>query len=166
MSKTFYTYFNELIQEKDFILRRRDHKLADPINALMNFSSYLLMTKINSIIRALGLNPYLGFLHSSGSDYESLVYDIMEAFRGRVYRFLLKIINLKIITASDFDITDHGAFLHPEARKKFIAQFEKELNTVSNKTGLTLREHIYAQVIILKKWAYEEGSLTFYKWYE
>jgi len=165
LTKNFYKYFNELINEKVFILPRREHTGKDPMNGLLNFSSYLLMAKINSIIRAIGLNPYLGFLHSSGNSYESLVFDIMELFRGRLYRWLLRIINLKIVQRTDFEITERGAFLHTEARKRFIAQFEKELNQQDKDSVLTLREHIYAQIIIVKNWACEQKSLTFYSWH-
>lgn len=164
LTRRFYEYFNGLLDIEEFKLVKRDRNGKDPMNAMLNFSSYLLMAKLNGIIRSIGLNPYLGFLHSSGNSYESLVYDVMECFRGRLYRLILRIINLKVIQYGDFEITERGAFLDYEARKRFITQFEKELNTRDKEGLLTLREHLYAQVIIIKNWACEQKSLTFYEW--
>lgn len=164
LTRGFYRYFNKLVQDPDFILPFRDRRGNDPMNALLNFCSYLMMAKINSAIRAIGLNPYLGFLHSAGNNYESLVYDILELFRGRLYRLLLRLIHLKIIQAGDFDHSSGSAYLLPDARRRFIAAFEKELNLVEKIDRLTLREQIYAQVIILKNWACDQKSLTFYQW--
>ena len=164
LTRQFYSYLNELIEEEDFILHKRDHNGKDPMNGLLNFSSYLLMAKINSILRTLGLNPYLGFLHSSANRYESLVFDIMELFRGRLYRFLLRVIHLKIIQFSDFEQTEKGIFLNNEARKRFIRQWERELNSIDKLSTLTLREQLYAQVVIIKNWACEQKNLNFYTW--
>jgi CRISPR-associated endonuclease Cas1 len=164
LTREFYRFYNALIEVPEFRFERRDRLAADPMNALLNYSSYLMMTKLNSIVRAQGLNPYLGFLHSELSNYESLVYDLIEPFRGRLYRFLLRVVHLKMIAADDFEFPGKGAWLKPEARRKFTEQFEKELNRIDPKTRLTLREHLYAQVVIVKNWVQGNGSLYYYQW--
>ena len=51
----------------------------------------------------MALNPYLGWLHNSEEDYESLVYDLMEPFRPFVDRVVLRLINRQELRAADFD---------------------------------------------------------------
>jgi CRISPR-associated protein Cas1 len=165
LSKEFYQRFNDLVQVKAFEFKGRSREGNDPMNVLMNISSYLLMAKLNGIVRACGLNPYLGWLHSSGNSYESLVYDLMEVFRGRLYRFILKLINLKIVQVGDFEMKGERLYLNHDVRKKIIAQFEYELNAIDRKTKLTFREHIYAEVIKVKNWAMKDEPITPYQWH-
>ncbi|MBL7915064.1 MAG: CRISPR-associated endonuclease Cas1 [Bacteroidia bacterium] len=163
-TKELYAEINHFIKEPGFKMLRRDRIKPDAINSLMNFGSYLLFTRINTILRALGLNPYLGFLHSQNERYETLVADLQEIFRGRLHRFLLRIINLKLITLADFTETTDGLFLIPEARKKFLLEFEAELNRKMNGSELTWKEQIYWQALIVKRWAKDFHSLTFIQW--
>lgn len=73
------------------------------------------------------MNPYLGFLHSPQDNYESLVCDIEELFRARIGRFIIRLINLKIVTRDDFVEAERGLYLKKDAAKKFIDQFEAEM---------------------------------------
>ena len=56
-------------------------------------------------MRSKGLNPYLDFLHSHKNHYESLVWDLMEPFRYRMDRMVIKIVKRKTICADDFEMT-------------------------------------------------------------
>jgi len=75
-------------------------------------------------------------------------------------------VNLGIISAEEFIETEKGAYLVPDAKKKFLAQFERELikPSASPKDRLCLLDWIYYQIVVFKKWVCEEGSLIFYRW--
>jgi CRISPR-associated protein Cas1 len=160
-SKEIYQGLNRLIDSPLFYLDKRARKEPDRINSLMNFGYYLLFSRINATLRAAGLNPYLGFLHSPADDYESLVCDIQELFRARIDRLIVRLINLGIIHDKDFNDTGRGYYLTREGVKKYLKHFEIEMNKKKQDT-LSLKEHIYLQVDILKKWVLENKSLTFY----
>lgn len=166
ITKTIYKHINLLIDEPDFKLIKRERKNPDKINSMLNFCSYLLFTKINSTVRALGLNPYLGFLHSPDDNYESLAYDLMEPFRAETLQIILRLINRKQIVSNSFTDSNKGQFLSSEAKKKFIKEFEHQLNKKNAYSSLTLREKIFGQAIVIKRWATENVSLTFYQWHE
>ena len=162
--KTFQE-LNTIIDDVAFHIRKRDRKEPDRINGLMNFGYYLLFSRINATVRAAGLNPYLGFLHSPANSYESLVADLVELFRSRIDRFLLRILNLKIITPTDFEETPRGLYLTREARKRFLNAFEGEMERKSNDEELSLKENIYVQVRVVRGWAQENKTLSFYRWH-
>ena len=57
-----------------------------------------------------------------------------------------------------------GLYLKKDTVKKFIDQFEAEMEKKSPKDTLSLKEDIYVQTIVVKKWVLENGSLSFYRW--
>jgi CRISPR-associated endonuclease Cas1/group II intron reverse transcriptase/maturase len=163
-AKKIFQQLNAYIEDDAFKIRKRDREKPDPINSLLNFGYYLLFSRINATVRAMGLNPYLGFLHSPEDNYESLVCDIEELFRSRIDRFLIRLINLKIITKNDFKATDQGFYLLADARRTFLNQFEGEMERKNAKNVLSLKESLYVQCYVLKSFLLEGKSLSFYEW--
>ncbi len=53
----------------------------DPFNCALNIGYSILKKEVWRAIFLAGLNPYLGFLHSSRAGRMALVFDIMEEFR-------------------------------------------------------------------------------------
>ena len=51
-----------------------------------------------------------------------------------------------------------------EAVKKFVNQFEAEMNRKGSKHTLSLKESIYVQVAVIKKWILDNSSFSFYNW--
>jgi len=164
MAKKIYEQYNAIIENPAFHIKKRDRKKPDPINALLNFGYYLLFTRINATLRAVGLNPYLGFLHNPEDNYESLVCDIEELFRARIDRFIISLLNLNSITEKDFTQTERECRLGKDAVRKFLNGLERELERKNSKNTLSLKENIYVQVMVMKKYFTEGGNLTFYRW--
>lgn len=163
-TRNIYRGFNSLIKSPFFQFEKRIRRNPDRVNSLMNFGYYLLFSRINATIRAVGLNPYLGFLHSPADDYESFVCDIQELFRARIDRLMIRLINLKVITDLDFVKNDRGYYLKRDGVKKYLSHFEAEMSKEPSKLDLSLKEHIYAQVDTVKNWILKHRSLTFYHW--
>jgi len=163
-AKDVYRQLNIHIDNEAFKIRKRSRRKPDPINSMLNFGYYLLFSRVNATVRAAGLNPYLGFLHSPNDNYESLVCDIEELFRSRIDRFIIRLINLGTIKEDDFVKTDRGWFLTRDAVKKYLSHFETEMDKKPTRHGLSLKQSIYAQVVIVKEWALEKATLTFYRW--
>lgn len=163
-TRVIFSGFNALLEQPAFHLHRRMRHPPDRINSLLNLGYYLLFGRLNATVRAVGLNPYLGFLHSPEDSFESLVADLQEPFRPRVERLVAKVVNLRIIGPADFVETPKGMYLTREAKKRFLHHFEAELAKPAGKDTLAFADALYYQVLTLKKWALEGSSLTFYRW--
>ncbi|MFW6172250.1 MAG: CRISPR-associated endonuclease Cas1 [Elusimicrobiota bacterium] len=163
-ARKIYKHINILINDHSFHIKKRQRRKPDMINSLMNFSSYLLFSRINATVRALGLNPYLGFLHVPRNNYESLVSDMVELFRARIDRFLIRIVNLKIIQKKDFIKTKNGFYLSHNSAKRFLSHFENEMIKKNNQNALSLKDNIYIQSIQFRDWVTQHKSLEFYRW--
>ncbi len=80
------------------------------------------------------------------------------------WQFVLKLVNLRIITPADFETRERGAYLTRDARKRFLEHYERALCHPYPPRQLPLHEHLYHQVQILKQWVVQGTSLTFYHW--
>ncbi len=123
----------------------------DPINALLSLGYTLLFSNVLCAINLIGLDPYLGCLHSVDYGRPSLALDLMEEWRPVIVDALvLSMINRKVINRGDFESKQEGIYLTPEGWRKFIAQFERKMNEVltrpEREERLSYRAYIESQV--------------------
>jgi CRISPR-associated protein Cas1 len=110
-----------------FQAKRRARGGPDRINSLLNFGYYLSYTRLNGLLRAHGLNPYLGFLHDSLDDYETLVADLQELVRPFVDRLVIQLVNMGHIGPNAFEATDNGLYLSKPAARTMAREFERTM---------------------------------------
>ncbi len=163
VARIAFRNYNYFIIDNEFHITKRERFSKEKINSLLNFGYYILFIRINTTMRAMGLNPYLGFLHSKNDRYESLVADIQELFRANIDDFIIKILNLKIIQKENFMDMEKTVKLTYNGRLKFINAIEGEFN-YKDKYGETLSNRIYIQILNIKKWALNQKNLILNKW--
>lgn len=110
-----------------FQARRRARGGPDRLNSLLNFGYYLSYTRLNGLVRAHGLNPYLGFLHDSLDDYETLVADLQELVRPFVDRLIVQLVNMGHIGPNSFEQTEQGLYLTKQATRTVAREFERAM---------------------------------------
>jgi CRISPR-associated protein Cas1 len=101
----------------------------DPLNALLSFGYVLVGSEIQSLLDAMGFDPYLGFYHQIDYGRPSLALDLLEEFRAPlVDRLSLRLLNLGILADDDFTKTpEGGVVLEREALKRYFAAYQEEL---------------------------------------
>jgi len=127
----YFDVFDELIlrQKRDFFFHGRNRRPPlDNVNALLSFSYSLLARLCSSALSSVGLDPYVGFLHTDRPGRASLALDMMEELRAVFAdRFVLTLINKKILSESDFDTKENGAvFLTEDGRKTFFKAWQEK----------------------------------------
>lgn len=102
---------------------------ADPINALLDLGYTLLYQASAGLIRARGLDPWLGHLHAGGSgSHMALASDLMEEFRAVVIdSIVLDACLNRHLQPGDFVASGDGHMLRPPKVRWFIGQFEQRL---------------------------------------
>lgn len=126
----YFSVFDELIlqQKEDFFFHGRTRRPPlDNVNALLSFCYTLLTTMTTAALETVGLDPCVGFMHSDRPGRYSLALDIMEELRpALVDRFVLRLINKRIIMAKDFVQKEDGAIIMTdESRKKVLSEWQK-----------------------------------------
>ncbi len=120
--------------------RRLPHERRDAWNALLDTISFLLFTRLNFLLRSAGLNPFLGFLHSPGGRFESLVCDLQEPFRARVERLAVRMVNWGILQAKEAVLQgDNRWSWTAEGWKSVVLEFETELDRRRGSEEVTWR---------------------------
>jgi CRISPR-associated protein Cas1 len=120
----YFSVFDELIlQNKEvFFFRERSRRPPlDNVNALLSFLYTLLAHDTAAALSAVGLDPFVGFLHQDRPGRRSLALDIMEELRAPLAdRVALTLINTRQIDGSAFEQKENGAVLLREDARKTV----------------------------------------------
>ncbi len=75
----------------------------DPINAALSFGYTLLCTRVESAVRAAGLDPYVGFLHEATRGNPACALDLMEEWRPLVDALVFGLVNRRELGPEDIE---------------------------------------------------------------
>lgn len=130
-ASVYFGVFDELIlqQKKDFLFEGRNKRPPlDNVNAMLSFIYTILTNEIAAALETVGLDPYVGVLHTERPGRVSLALDLIEELRAVVAdRFVLSLINKKVINGKDFQKKENGAVLMKEdARRKILTEWQNK----------------------------------------
>jgi CRISPR-associated protein Cas1 len=128
-SAVYFEAFGKMFRKELKFERREKRPPTDPINALLSLGYTLLINEASSALAAIGLDPYIGYLHGVEYGRPSLALDLAEQFRQPLIDTLtLSLINKGVLKASDFEEEKTaGVYLKEEARKVYFYHYEKKL---------------------------------------
>lgn len=157
-----------ILQQKEafFFHGRNRRPPLDNMNAMLSFAYSLLANDCASALESVGLDAYVGFLHRDRPGRRSLALDLMEELRPCMAdRFVLTVVNNRILSEKDFESSESGAVrMTEEGRRKFLKQWqERKQETI---THPYLEEKLpwglvpYVQALLLAR--YLRGDLDGY----
>ncbi len=168
-AKTYFSVFDEMIlQQRDvfkFTGRNRRPPL-DNVNAMLSFVYALLTNMVTSALEVVGLDPYVGYMHTERPGRVSLSLDMLEELRPVLAdRFVLTMINKRLVGKNDFKQKENGAVLiSDDARKVILTEWQKKKKETI--THPFLKEKVewgilpYVQAMLLAR--YLRGDLDGY----
>lgn len=116
-----------LNQKTDFPFHGRNRRPPkDAVNAMLSFAYTLIANDVAAALETVGLDPYVGFLHTLRPGRTSLALDMMEELRAYLGdRFVLSLINKRQITAKDFLFQgNNGVVMTEKGKKTFISAWQ------------------------------------------
>ena len=168
-ASVYFSVFDDMIlQQKDnfYFKSRNKRPPLDNVNALLSFAYSFMTNMCESALESVGLDPYVGFMHTDRPGRMSLALDLIEEFRVLICdRFVLTIINKKVINENDFEKREDGAvILNEEGRKKFITSWQNYKYEMIKHTFLNEKVERgmlpYVQALLLAR--YLRGDLDAY----
>ena len=168
-ASAYFSVMDEMIlqnKETFFFHARSRRPPLDAFNALLSFAYSLLAHDCASALESVGLDAYVGFLHRDRPGRQSLALDLMEELRPCLAdRFVLTLINNRVLNAGDFDVRESGAvFLTDAARRSFLQKWqERKKETITHpflEEKLPWRLVPYVQSLLLAR--YLRGDLDSY----
>ena len=129
-AKLYFGVMDELIlqQKEAFFLKERSRRPPlDNMNSLLSFLYTLLTSEAASALEAVGLDPYVGFLHQDRPGRPSLALDLMEELRPVFAdRLALSLVNRKQVSGKGFTTKENGGILmDDETRKKVLTVWQE-----------------------------------------
>lgn len=125
----YFSVFDEMIlqnKEAFFFHGRSRRPPLDNVNALLSFVYTLLANDCAAALEAVGLDPYIGFLHREKPGRTSLALDLMEELRCVLAdRFVLSLINKRVIQEKGFARQESGAVrMDDDTRKTLLSAWQ------------------------------------------
>lgn len=133
-ARAYFSIFNKLITNSsvpfEFKLRTKRPPL-DPVNATLSFVYTLLTNEYAAALETVGLDSYIGYCHTLRSGRSSLACDLVEETRCIVERFVLTMLNLRILSEDDFMKQVSGAiWLNEDGRKKVLTRWQEKKRSI------------------------------------
>lgn len=127
---SYFGVFNQLIKNSDssfYFGGRTRRPPQDNVNALLSFTYMLLAHEVQSALESVGLDPYVGFLHTDRPGRASLALDIMEEFRPYLAdRLVLSLINRRQVSGKGFvPQGEKGIIMTDETKKEILLTWQK-----------------------------------------
>lgn len=168
-ASVYFSLFDDMIlqQKDDFIFNTRNRRPpTDNVNAMLSFAYTLANGMCTSALESVGLDPYVGFLHTDRPGRRSLALDLVEEIRAVMCdRFVLMLINKKMVSENDFEKRENGSVIMTDnGRKTFLSAWQNKKGQII--THPFLEEKLewgmvpYAQALLLSR--YIRGDLDEY----
>lgn len=127
----YFDVFDELIlqnKEDFFFCTRSRRPPLDNVNAMLSFAYSILAHDCASALEAVGLDPYVGFMHGDRPGRASLSLDLMEELRPCFAdRFAVSCVNNRVLRPEHFEKTESGAVTMTDAgRRTFLAAYQEK----------------------------------------
>ncbi len=116
----YFKILAETFEDKWNFTGRNKRPPRDPVNALLSYGYTLATTPIHRLALAEGLDPAVGFLHSTKNGRDSLILDILEPIRPNVDWFVSQILASKLSPKHFSSNPQDGCRLTKEGRVIFF----------------------------------------------
>lgn len=126
----YFGVWKEMLQPPWTFERRVRRPPTDPVNVLLSFGYTILAQNMLSAIYAVGLDPYVGFLHQVDYNRASLAQDLIEEFRPLVVdSVVMRCFNNDLIRQEHFTHGDEETplLLDDTGKRLFIRELEARL---------------------------------------
>jgi len=130
----YFEQFESMLKQREnwqFDWRGRNRRPPrDPVNALLSLGYSMLAKELTGVCHAVGLDPFLGFMHQPRYGRPALALDLMEEFRPLIADSVaISLVNRMELGPEDFVRSASGTFLHDRGRKTFWEAWFRRLDT-------------------------------------
>src|SRR5438552_1463748 len=129
----YFEQFESMLKERGdwkFDWRGRNRRPPrDPVNALLSLGYSMLAKELTGVCDAVGLDPFLGFMHQPRYGRPALALDLMEEFRPLIADSVaISLVNRGELGPDDFIRSASGTFLNERGRRAFWEAWFRRLD--------------------------------------
>ena len=129
-ARLYFSVFDRMILNDNPCFKFGERSRRPPkniVNALLSFAYVLIAHDVAAALETVGLDPYVGFMHTDRPGRQSLALDMMEEFRAYAGdRFVLSLINKRLVSEHDFILHgDAGVMMTDNGKRTFLDAWQK-----------------------------------------
>ena len=126
----YFKALSSILPSKYKFEQRSRNPARDEFNALLNYLYGYAYSDIEKIVIISGLDPNAGIYHADLYGKPTLVFDIIELFRPRVDRLVVKMFTKRILKDKWFNKTDMtlGVYLTKDGRRKAMTAYLSQVS--------------------------------------
>ena len=164
-ANTYFGIMGHLIlnQKDDFQFNGRSRRPPkDEVNAMLSFVYTLIANDVTAALESVGLDPYVGFMHTLRPGRTSLALDMMEELRAYLGdRLVLSMINRKQVSKTDFiRQSDESFVMTDKCRNELLMTWQKRKKEMIEHPFLKEKIPVgllpYAQAMLLARFLRED----------
>ena len=168
-ANTYFSVFSQLMtqQKESFPFNGRNRRPPkDAVNAMLSLAYTLITNDVSSALETVGLDPYVGFLHTLRPGRASLALDMTEELRAYIGdRFVLSLINRRQINPKDFICQgEQGVTMTDNGRRTFLTAWQNRKKEIMEHPYLNEKIPVglipHAQAMLLAR--YVRGDIDDY----
>ena len=140
LAKAYYGYFGQALPPSFEWKGRSRRPPRDPANALLSLTYMCLVSEAVAACYAVGLDPFVGFLHQLEYGRPSLALDLIEPLRPAwCDHLVLKLLQREEFSPTDFDFgKTTGCRLQGDGAKRFFQHFANWVDEGANSPRRTV----------------------------
>ncbi len=123
----YFGRWENLLDKKWRFAGRNRRPPKDPVNALLSLTYTLAGSEVKKTVESAGLDPTMGFLHAVKNGRDGLVLDLLEPLRPDADRFVLGLLETKMMIRDFSGGGNNGCFLTKSGRARFYKAWSNEL---------------------------------------
>ena len=139
---------------------RQQHPPPDPVNGLLSLGYTLLLTRVQTHLSAIGLDPLVGVYHQVRAGRPALACDLMEPFRAPVVdQMVVAEVRQGRFRPQHFENTPDGVRLRPADFRRFLTAFEQRFASVPAKEPFEMqaRRSVEQFATAVRGWAHDRS---------
>ena len=129
VGRNYFSALSYLLEDRFKFSGRSFRPAQDEFNCLLNYGYGVLYSKVEKACIVSGLDPYLGIMHTDGYNKKSFVFDVIEPYRYRIDKVVMKLFSRKKVKTDFFDELSKGLTLNEAGKEVLI----KNLNQYFDK---------------------------------
>jgi CRISPR-associated protein Cas1 len=123
----YFRAISSILPKKYSFSKRSRNPSQDRFNAVLNYAYGFTYSDIEKVVILSGLDPNAGLYHADVYGKPTLVFDIIEMYRAKVDRLVVRLFTKRIIRDSWFEEKDVGptasVYLSKEGRRNVMGQY-------------------------------------------
>ncbi len=145
-SAAYFRVFGKMLRGTFTFTHRRRRPPTDPVNAMLSLGYTLLGHQVASAIQVVGLDPYMGFLHTDRPGKPSMVLDLMEEWRQPIVdRSIITLVSKKVVQQSNIKPVENGYYLDNFGKHKAV---ESVVTRLSNMITYKNFRHSFSSLVL------------------